>query len=233
MAPYNSGSSHGSTKVAIAWLSDLKGEVQLADIDGGEFHPAIAHTPVAEGNVIQTAAGRVEIEFEDTSTVRLGPFSSIEITRSELFASGMMATTVSVLKGTVYASVIPAYIVKPREKDLQLRFDRQVLHLQPSSHVRLELDATRASLAILDGTGSVDGPFGTIRLVKKRTFVFSFAGQSEPTVVNKVNVNALDTWDRSAVTAHQTKGEPEKKNSPTLDHRQQNPWCNLFQCAPA
>ena len=230
-ARHDSDPSHGA-KVAIAWLSGVKGEVQLAESNDKEFHPAVAYTPVTEGTVIRTGIGRAEVEFEDSSTVRLGPYSSVEIPRSELFASGATATSVTVLKGTVYASLIPAYIVKSKATDFQLKFGRQVLHLQPSSHIRVELDATGARLAVLDGKGLVDGPFGTIGLVKKRTFIFNLEGQSEPTVVKRVRANAMDAWDRSAVTTHQNNSESNKKLDSTLDHRQRNPWCNLFQCAP-
>jgi len=87
-APHGSNPSHGSMKVAIAWLSDVKGEVQVASSTGREFHPAYAHTPVTEGNVIRTAMGRAEVEFEDNSSVRLGPYSLVEFPRLELLPSG-------------------------------------------------------------------------------------------------------------------------------------------------
>jgi hypothetical protein len=96
----------------------------------------------------------------------------------------------------------------------------------------LELDATGARLAVLDGKGSVEGPFGTIGLVKKRTFIFNLEDQPEPMVVKKVSANAMDAWDRSAVTARQNNAASNKRDGSTLDHRQRNPWCNLFQCAP-
>jgi hypothetical protein len=47
-------------------------------------------------------------------------------------------------------------------------FGQQLLHLQPSSHVRLELFATGARLAVLDGAGRVDGPVGPTELVRKK-----------------------------------------------------------------
>jgi hypothetical protein len=209
-SPHGLNPSHGSMKVAIAWLSDVKGEVQLANSSGREFHPAYAHTPVTEGSVIQTVMGRAEVEFEDSSTVRLGPYSLVEFPRLELLPSGARAANVSVLKGTVYVSLIPAYIVKTKGNDLQLMFGQQVLHLHPSSHVRLELYATGARLAVLDGAGQVDGPFGAIGLVKKRTFTFSFVGQSKPAVVNKVVANPMDAWDSSAVKFHQNNAKSGK-----------------------
>ena len=209
-APHGSNPSHGSMKVAIAWLSDVKGQVQLASSTGTEFHPAYAHTPVTEGNVIRTAMGRAEVEFEDNSSVRLGPYSLVEFPRLELLPSGARASNVSVLKGTVYVSLIPVYIVKTKGNDFQLMFGQQLLHLQPSSHVRLELYATGARLAVLDGAGRVDGPFGAIELVKKRTFTFSFSGQPKPAVVKEVVANPMDAWDSSAVTFHQNNARSGK-----------------------
>jgi FecR protein len=202
-ASHSPDTSHSGVKVAIAWLSDVRGEVQLAPSTGREFHPASVHIPMTSGNVIQTAMGRAEVEFEDNSSVRLGPYSSVEFSRLELLPSGVTASNVHVLKGTVYASLIPAYVVHTKGNDCQLIFGQQHLHLQPSSHIRLELDATEARLAVLDGTGRVDGPFGSIELVKKRTFTFSFAGESQPVVVKKVVANPMDAWDRSAVALHQ------------------------------
>jgi hypothetical protein len=209
-SPHDLNPPHGSGKVAIAWLSGLKGEVQLASSSGTEFQPAHAHTPVTEGNVLQTGMGRAEVEFDDNSAVRLGPYSSVEFHRLELFPSGARTSNVSVFKGTVYVSIIPAYIVKTRWDDFQLVFGQQLLHLQPSSHVRLELDATGARLAVLDGAGRVDGPFGPIELARKRTFTFDSAGKSKPEVANKVTANPMDAWDTSAVTLHQKNAKAGK-----------------------
>jgi hypothetical protein len=44
--------------------------------------------------------------------------------------------------------------------------------------------ATGARLALLDGAGRVEGPFGTAELIKKRTFTFSSVGQSKPAVAH-------------------------------------------------
>jgi hypothetical protein len=209
-SPHDLNPPHGSGKIAIAWLGSLKGEVQLANGTGKEFQPAHAHTPVTEGNVIQTGMGRAEVEFDDNSAVRLGPYSSVVFHRLELLPSGARTSNVSVFKGTVYVSIIPAYIVKTRWDDFQLVFGQHLLHLQPSSHVRLELDVTGARLAVLDGAGRVDGPFGPIELARKKTFTFDSAGKAMPAVASKVTANPMDAWDSSAVTVHQNSAKAGK-----------------------
>jgi hypothetical protein len=210
-SPCSLNPSDGSTQIAVAWLNDVKGEVQLAKRTGREFQPAYAHTPITQGNILQTGMGRAEVEFEDNSTVRLGPYSLVEFPCLQLLSSGSRSSNISALKGTVYASFIPAYIAKVQWIHFQLTFGRQTLYLQPSSHVRLELDATGARLAVLDGGGRVEGPFGTIELIKKRTFTFSPEAQSKPDVLKKVVANPMDAWDSSAVKLHQNKAGPGKK----------------------
>jgi hypothetical protein len=209
-SPCGMNPSDGSTKIADAWLSDVKGEVQLAKRSGKEFQSAYAHTPITEGNIIQTGMGRAEVEFGDNSSVRLGPYSLVEFPCLQLLRSGSRSSNISVLKGTIYASFIPAYIAKPQWIDFQLTFGRQLLHLQPSSHIRLELDATGARLALLDGAGQVEGPFGTAELIRKRTFTFSSVGQSKPAVEEKVVANPMDAWDSSAVKFHENEAQSGK-----------------------
>jgi len=156
-SPHGLNPPHGSGKVAIAWLSDVKGEVQLANSIGTEFQPAHAHTPVTEGNVIQTVMGRAEVEFDDNSALRLGPYSSVQFHRLELLPSGARTSNVSVLKGTVYVSIIPAYIVKTHWDDFQLMFGQQLLHYShPVMYVWNSLQRERVSLCWMARAGSMD-----------------------------------------------------------------------------
>lgn len=195
---------HSNTKVAIAWFSDVEGEVQLASAYGKEFQPALAHTPITQGNFIRTGIGRAEVELEDHTTIRLGPFSVIAFPRLELLPSGAKMYTVRSLRGTVYISLIPNYIADTKGNDFQLTFGLQQVYLKPSGHVRLEMDPMEARLVILDGKGQVNGPFGSMELARKRTFTFNLKDQSQPVVVKKVAANPLDKWDTAVVASHQS-----------------------------
>jgi hypothetical protein len=167
-------------KVAIAWLSEVTGEVELASAFGKEFQPALNHTAILQENVIRTGMGRAEVELEDQSTIRVGPNSAVVFPRLELRPSGTKLSTVRGIRGTIYVSLMPNYLIDTRGNDFELKFGQQQVYLQPSGHVRLEIDREEARLAMLDGKGRVEGPFGSMELAKKRTFTFSLTEPSQP-----------------------------------------------------
>jgi len=194
---------HGNTKVAIAWLSEVSGEVELASAFDQEFQRPLNHTAIVQGNIIRTGKGRAEVELEDQSTIRVGPYSVIAFPRLELLPSGTKVSAVRGLRGTVYVSLIPSYIVDNKGNNFELKFGQQRVSLRPSGHVRLEMDRTEARLAMLGGKGQVDGPFGSMDLARKRTFTFNLTEPSQPDVVKKVTANPMDKWDTWAVAYHQ------------------------------
>jgi hypothetical protein len=202
-SPPNAIPSPQNSKSRAARLSEVKGDVALDRNIGAGFEHAFANIPLTERCRIQTGIGRAEVEFEDNSTLRLAPYSLIEFSRLELLPSGAKASTVNVLKGTAYISLIPAYIVNSRGNDFLVTFGKEELHLLPSSHVRLELEPTEAQVVDLDGPGQIDGPFGTIKLTKKKTIIFNLSNQSEPQVVKKVKPIPQDNWDRWSTEYHQ------------------------------
>lgn len=194
---------HGNTKVAIAWLSEVSGEVELASAFDQEFQRPLNHTAIVQGNIIRTGMGRAEIELEDQSTIRVGPYSIIAFPRLELLPSGTKVSAVRGLRGTIYISLMPNYIIDTRGNDFELKFGEQRVSLRPAGHVRLEMNSTKARLAMLGGKGQVAGPFGSMDLARKRTFTFNLTEPSQPDVVKKVTANPMDKWDTWAVAYHQ------------------------------
>ena len=80
--------------------------MQLDRLTGKGFEGAMANLPVIEGSKLKTEDGVAEVEFEDNSTVRLAQNSVVEFPRLELLPSGAKASTISVLQGTVYVSLV-------------------------------------------------------------------------------------------------------------------------------
>ncbi len=189
--------ARANSKVRIVRLSEIKGAVQLdRNIDQG-FEDAIANLPIIEGARLQTGQGLAEIEFEDNSTMRIAPDSLIKFSQLELLPSGAKASTVDVLKGMVYVS-----LANTKGNQFTLIFGQQKLHLQPSSHIRLQLDSTEAKLAVLDGSAQVEGPSGTTEIGKKKTLTFTLANQSQPMVAKNVTPEPFDSWDHDAADYH-------------------------------
>ncbi len=120
--------------------------VQLDRNIGRGFEPVMANMPIVEKARLRTDQGAAEVEFEDNSTVRLAPDSEVAFPQLERLASGATASSVQVLKGTVYVSM-----VKTKGNEFNLLFGSQKIGLQPSTHIRLQLGDNQAKLAVLDG----------------------------------------------------------------------------------
>lgn len=184
-------------------MDKVDGQVELASGVGQDFHPAMGQTALIQGNILRTGRGGAEVQLQDQSTLRVGPGSVIAFPRLELLPSGNKVYVMQGVRGTIYVSLMPNYIIDTKGNDFQLTFGQQQVHLQPSGHIRLEIDPKEARLAMLDGKGRVEGPFGSMELAKKKTFTFDLTGKSQPVVSNKVAANPMDKWDTWAVAYHQ------------------------------
>jgi hypothetical protein len=202
-APASSDESVKVSKVRVARLSEVKGDAALDRSTGSGFEAAFSNLPITERSRLQTGMGRAEVEFEDGSTVRLAPFTLVEFSRLQLLPTGGKASTVTVIKGTAYVSLIPSYLVNTKGNDFLLDFGPDKLHLDPSDHIRVELDKAEARVVVLDGSGRIEGPFGSAKLAKKRTFTFNLASPTEPTITKSVQSAPLDKWDQGEAEIHQ------------------------------
>lgn len=188
-----------NSKVRIVRLSEVKGDVQLDRVTGKGFEDAIVNLPIIERSRLQTGVGVAEVEFEDNSTLRIAPNSLVEFPQLELLPSGAKASTVTVLKGTAYVS-----LVNTKGNEFVLAFGQQKAQLQPSAHVRLELEPTSARLAVMDGSGQVTGPARTTEISKKKTFTFDLQNEAEPLVAKNVAPQSLDEWDHRNSDYHKS-----------------------------
>lgn len=188
----------GVSKVRIVRLSQVKGAVQMdRGIDRG-LEPAIANLPVVEKSTLQTGTGVAEVEFEDNSTLRVGPNSIVEFPRLERLPGGTTVSSVHLLKGMAYVS-----LMKSPGNEFNLLFGQENLRLASASHVRLELAGEDAKLAVFDGTVHIEGPAGVTDVPKKKTVTFNLSQVSEPVVDRQIASNALDTWDHNEVQFHE------------------------------
>jgi hypothetical protein len=187
----------GVSKVRIVRLSEVKGEVQLDRDTGRGFEPAMANLPIVEHSRLRTAMGVAEVEFEDNSTLRVTPNSIVEFPQLERLPAGTTASSVQLLKGMAYVS-----LVKTRGNEFNLLFGQQKLQLPPSSHIRLQVDGWEAKLAVLDGTVRIDGPSGPTDVPRKKTATFHLQDQAQPTLAKDVVSEAFDSWDKNAAGYH-------------------------------
>ena len=187
----------GVSKVRIVRLSEVKGAVQVDLNTGRGFEDAMPNLPIVEQTRIQTGSGAAEVEFEDNSTLRIAPDSLVEFPRLELLGSGAKASSIRVLKGLTYVS-----LVNTPGNEFTLLFGQQKLQVPPSTHVRLQVAEAEAKLAVFEGAVQIAGPSGTINVEKKKTVTFALANQSQPEVSKSVASEPFDSWDHDAADYH-------------------------------
>jgi len=197
-APAGTTPSSEVSNVRIVRLSEHKGTVLLDRNTGNGFEPAVVNMPIVEKSRLMTGDGVAEVEFEDNSSLRLGPNSMVEFPQLERLAAGTTASSARLVRGMVYVSLL-----KTRGNEFNLLFGHEKLELPPASHVRLQVDGAEAKLAVLDGTLRIDGASGPMDVSKNKTVTFNLQGQTQATVVKNVESYAeLDSWDKKDAEYH-------------------------------
>jgi hypothetical protein len=183
-------------QVRIVRLSQITGDVEVDRGTGEGFEAPLLNLPITEGTKLQTAQGFAEVEFEDDSTLRLTPNTSVAFTQLGRAASGATLSTISVSRGMVFVS-----LARTSGNEFALAFDGQKVSLAPSSHIRLDVSKVASSLAILSGSVRVDTPAEAETVDKKKTLSFPGANAGQFTVGKNVE-SPLDFWDKGAIDYH-------------------------------
>jgi hypothetical protein len=191
--------SDNASKVRIVRLSEVKGDVQMDRAIGRGMENAVANLPIVEQTRLQTAEGAAEVEFEDNSTLRMGPNSIVEFPKLERLQNGSTVSWARVVKGTAYVSLMKSSLAN----QFTLLFGAQSVLLPPSSHIRLEMGTADARLAVMDGSLKLQGSTGEVEVAKKKTVTFNLATAGELSVDSHLAAEPLDAWDKDAVGYHQ------------------------------
>jgi len=200
--PAGPAPSSSVSNVRIVRLSEHKGTVLLDRNTGNGFEPAVVNMPIVEKSRLMTGDGLAEVEFEDNSSLRLGPNSMVEFPELARLAAGTTASSAHLVKGIVYVSLL-----KTRGNEFNLLFGQQKLELPPGSHIRLQIDGMVARLAVLDGTLRIDGASGAMDVTRNKTVTFNLQGQdqnaAQPTIAKNVApYEELDAWDKKEAEYH-------------------------------
>jgi FecR protein len=201
--------SSTNSKVRIVRLSQVRGEVQIRHEADRGFESAMANLPIVERSTLRTGTGVAEVEFEDNSTLRLGPDSIVEFPQLERMPTGKTATSVRLVQGLAYVSLL-----KSPGNEFTLLFGERKLDLPPATHIRLDLEGVDARLAVLDGTVRLDGATGPVDVTKKKTVTFAMMDQSQPTVMKDMASSELDSWDHDAAGYHARAASNSMMSSP-------------------
>ncbi|MBV8049718.1 MAG: FecR domain-containing protein [Acidobacteriaceae bacterium] len=172
-------------------LSEVEGNVQIDRNTGQGFENAFVNLPLTQGVKIRTQGrGQAALEFEDGSSVRLAPETSVEISQLVLRDSGDKFSSIKLQEGTAYVNFLGA-----KDNVLEVTFARESLTLTQAVHLRVAMADVDATIAVFKGQASITGPKGAIEVNKNHTGSFDLL-DDHSTVASGVDELAYDSWDK-------------------------------------
>jgi hypothetical protein len=191
--------SFADSQARIVRLSQVDGDVQIDRNSGQGYEKAFLNLPVTQGAKVRTGSGaRAEIEFEDGSTLRMTPGTTVEFSELALRDSGARASGLNLQTGTAYLNFRDA----KSKQEFSLSFAQQKLLLTKSAHLRLEMKDDAATVAVFKGEIQVEGPTGKVEVEKKHSATFDTAGAKPYTLANNLEPDPYDDWDKQQGKYH-------------------------------
>jgi FecR protein len=186
------------SQARIVRLSDVQGSVQIDKNTGMGFESAFLNLPIKQGTQVKTRdRGRAEIEFEDGSTLRLTPNTTVEFNALGLSDSGKRISVINLVEGMAYVN----WLGKSGDQ-FSLNFSREKIALDRAAHFRVETSPQIAKMAVFKGNVDVDGPAGKVVVEKKKTASFDAADNDNYSIAKNVEEAPLDSWDKEASSYH-------------------------------
>jgi hypothetical protein len=184
------------SQARIVRLSDVHGSVELDKNTGSGFEKAFVNLPIIQGSELRTGTtGRAEIEFEDGSSMRLAPNTTLQFNKLSLSDSGQRLSEINLVEGMAYVNWLG-------KDQISLNFSREKISLDRAAHFRLDTSTESADLAVFKGDVAVVGPNGQLSVEKKKTVSFNVADNDKSSIEHKIAEDPLDTWDKEAVSYH-------------------------------
>jgi hypothetical protein len=185
------------SQARIVRLSDVQGSVQIDKNTGLGFESAFLNLPVMQGARLRTRSnGRVEIEFEDGSTMRLGPNTALEFSALGLADSGQRISEVNLTEGLAYVNWLG-------KEPFTLNFSHEKVALEHPAHFRIESLPEVAKLAVFKGDVEVESPSGKVTVAKKKMAEFNLDDQDHFTLAKEIDEAPLDAWDKESIQYHE------------------------------
>jgi hypothetical protein len=190
-AAASSTNTVGLSDIRIVRLSQVRGKVSIDRHVGRGYEEAFANIPITGGTALRTEVGLAEVEFEDNSTLRLTPDTDVSFAQLKRTAAGSTISSMTVLKGTVYAS-----LANTKGNTFTIAAADATIVLNPFSHIRLTIDGADSNVTVLEGVVQFTDPSSTTTITRNKSLSFDDTGAKPPTP-GKVESSAFDQWDKS------------------------------------
>ena len=187
-----------NSQARIVRLSDVQGRVQIDKNSGLGFENAFANLPVTQGLQLRTGEnGRAEIEFEDGSTLRVTPNTTLEFSKLGLTDAGKRVSTVDLVEGRAYVN----WLGKSGD-EFTLNFSHKKIELAQAAHFRVATSASQAEIASFKNELAVTGPSGTVKVDKNKMVTFDADDNDKSSVAKNFAADPYDDWDKQSIEYH-------------------------------
>jgi hypothetical protein len=195
------------SQARIVRLSDVQGTVQIDKNSGLGFENAFANLPITQGTQLRTREnGRAEIEFEDGSTLRVTPSTTVEFSTLGLSDAGKRVSTVNLVEGRAYVN----WLGKSGD-EFTLNVSQEKVTLTQAAHFRVACSSSLAELASFKNELEVAGPSGTVKVAKNKMVGFDVNDNDKSTLAETFEEDPYDEWDKQSIAYH----EQYSKNNST------------------
>jgi len=186
------------SQARIVRLSDVQGTVQIDKNSGLGFENAFVNLPITQGTQLRTRqTGRAEIEFEDGSTLRVTPNTTIEFSTLGLSDAGKRVSVVDLVEGRAYVN----WLGKSGD-EFTLNFSEEKVVLTQAAHFRVAISSSSAEVASFKNDLDVGGPSGTVKVEKKKMVTFDVSDNDKSTVAKNFEEDPYDQWDKQSIEYH-------------------------------
>jgi hypothetical protein len=173
-------------------LSSVEGQVQLSLGQQLLANPAVANTPLFEGSLLTTGDdGRAEVQFEDGSTARLSPNSSM--TLSVLRGQGSSSEAeIALESGLGYFELQSSGLAG----NIRVRFADYKVTVTGFTVFRINLDNAPGQLAVFSGDAHLDrGSEISLEVRGGESVGLSSKDASGYTLSESIEPDSWDTWN--------------------------------------
>jgi hypothetical protein len=186
------------SQVRIVRLSDVQGLVQINKNSGLGFENAFVNLPVTQGTQLRTRDnGRAEIEFEDGSTLRLTPDTTVVFSTLGSSDAGERISVVDLTEGKAYV-----YWIGKSSDELTLNFSDEKVKVTQPAHFRVICSSSKAEVASFKKEVEVTWPSGSVKVSENKMVTFDVRHEDQPGVAEKLQEDPYDQWDDQAIAYH-------------------------------
>ncbi len=174
----------------IVRLSYADGDVQIDRRTGHGLERAVLNEPIVQGARLQTRENATaEVEFEDGSTLRLTPDTSVEFTALSLRSDGVRLSTVQLGGGMAYLQA------NNKKDEFSIETGSDQIALKRAARLRVSRTGTEVTLAVFKGEVEVRNGANSVRVKKNETFTANLGDPSKYLLAKGVEQDSYDSWN--------------------------------------